>query len=124
MAKRGGSKGTKTWDPPVSLVIDAIKNSNGILSAVAYKLDVARQTLYNYLGRHPEAKACLEDERENFDDYAEKKLFELIKNGDPQTIRFYAETRLRNRGYSRKVESEINSNQPIVVQLDVDKNWG
>lgn len=84
----------------------ASEGTYGNISAIARKLHVPRSTLYDFINNNPEAKRRIESLREEFDDLAEETIQRSILAGDRSLLRFYASTRLRNRGYRKENRRE------------------
>lgn len=85
-------------------VLLALRRTNGIQAAAAILLGVHRNTIANYIRAHPEVKEEYDSQRETFVDLAEQKLFEKVKDGDWNAIRFVLATLGKNRGYSERSE--------------------
>jgi len=95
----------------------ALKDSGGIVSEIARRLDVTRMNLYIFLNKHPELKEELEHEREKIVDLAEKALIDKIKEGDSPMIKFILSTKGKNRGYIAKQEVEHIGLEPTPVNF-------
>jgi hypothetical protein len=87
----------KGLDP--AKVIEAITHCRGLLAPAAERLGVSRTNLRGYIGNHSSCMKALKESREALGDLAEKKLFELIEQGDFKAIQFYLNTLCRDRGY-------------------------
>ena len=85
-------------------VVLALRQTNGVKAAAAMLLNVHRNTIENYLKRYPEIKAEYEAQRETLVDLAEQKLFQKVKDGDWNAIRFVLATLGKNRGYAERRE--------------------
>lgn len=108
----------------VERIIKAIDGTGGIISRIAERLEVSRQTIYEYLDRYPELKDIIKDEKERTDDILEDTLLDEAVGGwkrnpfdekeviykDPNTavLIFMGKTRLRHRGYAEKITIDIN----------------
>lgn len=84
----------------------ASEGSYGNITAIAGKLKVPRSTLYDFIAANPEAKKRVESLREEFDDLAEHAIQKEILDGNQNMLRFYASTKLRNRGYAKTLRVE------------------
>ena len=103
--------------------IEALKGSNGILMEVSRRLKVTRQAVFLFIQKNPWAKEMTSQERERSIDYAESKLHEHIKEGNPKMIKWFLATQGKHRGYTEKQEIEHTgdglSYKPIQVNIDI-----
>lgn len=81
-------------------LLEAIKDSYGIISRIASRLHVDWHTADDAIREHPEASRLLNDERESILDFTESKAIERIKDGDGAMIRFMLATKGKKRGYT------------------------
>ena len=88
----------------------AIIDSGGILTTIAKRCVISRNTLYRYLEEHPEYKTLIEQERESILDQAEISLFDQIKEKEQWATKFILKTLGTKRGYVEKKEIEANVN--------------
>lgn len=90
-------------------ILTAIKDSAGILTTVAERLGVARVSLYEWMERNKDQDVvdAFHHEKEKIMDLAESKIVQSIKERDGKTIRWYAMTRGKDRGYTTKKEIEV-----------------
>ena len=77
----------------------AIKGSNGLISTIAQRLDVSRQTVRNYFKRYPELEENMNDELESILDVVESKLMKKVQEEESWAIKFYLQTKGKARGY-------------------------
>lgn len=104
----------------VAKVKEALQAAGGIKTVASRTLKCHRATLYRFLAAHPSVAEFLEDIDEELKDLAEGKLLQLIRAGDPQTIRWYLERKGRDRGYGQRVEATGPDGGPIVVAQKLD----
>jgi hypothetical protein len=83
----------------VSTVIEALREHHGLLTLAADALGCSRQTVYNYVERHPLVAEALIEERERFVDLAEQGLYEHLQERSPWAIGLVLRTLGRSRGY-------------------------
>ena len=100
----------------------AIKGSRGLKSVVYGRVGTDNKTLDRYLEKYPELQDQLKEERVTMDDFAESKLFELIKDKNPAVCIFYAKTRMQKRGYVEKYQHEHSVNPVAVIIRGDDAN--
>ena len=85
-------------------IIEAIKDSGGIMSTIARRLGVTWHTADTWVKQYDETKQALQDEREAILDLAESTLFRNIKDGNSQDAKWLLSTMGKNRGYSERHE--------------------
>lgn len=100
-------------------VLKAIHNSNGVKTVIAQRLKCSRVTLDKYLKRFKKLQDAFTAERETADDFVESQLMKLIEEGNPTAIIFYCKTRLKDRGYSERLQIEAHQEQIPQVIDDV-----
>lgn len=101
-------------------VIEALRKSGGLKTAAAQMLKVARGTLYSFLDENPDIEEALTDIDEEIKDLAEGKMLQLLRAGDPQTIRWFLEMKAKDRGYARRVENTGKDGGPIETRQKPD----
>jgi transposase len=87
-------------------IIDAFKNTGGIVSKAALKLGVSRQAVYSRIQKSEELAKEQQSAKETALDLAEDKLLSNIKAGDNTCIIFFLKTQGKKRGYVEKQEVE------------------
>ncbi|OBW61089.1 MAG: hypothetical protein A9183_03015 [Dehalococcoides mccartyi] len=111
----------------VEEVVKAIKETTGLLALTAQKLGCDYSTIYNYSQRHPQVKAAIVEAKERNLDFAEGKLYELIRKGEPAAIFFYLKTQGKSRGYIERSEQTVDVTtkgeavKPYVINIGQDK---
>ena len=98
-------------------VIGAIRGTFGIKTAAAEALGCTRQTIDNYIKRHPTIARAYQEERERLLDMAESKFAQAIKGGEWAAISFALRTLGRNRGFVERQEIEQ------VGDLRIELGW-
>jgi hypothetical protein len=99
---------------------EALRRGAGITSAAALILQKAyghctSQTVRNYMARHPQLRQAVEEAIEDNIDKAEARLLTAIGEGTDWAVKFYLETKGKNRGYTRRQEIAGVPAQPLVV---------
>lgn len=84
---------------------EAIRASGGIKTIAAHMLNISRSTLYRHLAKHPRLADVCDEVESELCDLAEAEIIKAIRAGDMPTVRWYLETKGRDRGYSRRVEN-------------------
>lgn len=85
-------------------VIEAIKQSNGIITTAAKALGCARGTINNYVNKYVTVADALEETRETTLDFVENQLMKQIQNNNLTAIIFFLKTQGKNRGYNERTE--------------------
>ena len=70
-------------------ILEAIKDSGGIMSSIARKLGVTWHTADSWIRESGELMEALKDEKETILDMAEATLLKKIKEGDEQSAKWY-----------------------------------
>ena len=95
----------------------AIKGSNGLISTIAQRLSVCRQTVSEYLKKYPELNKPLLEETESVLDVVESKLMKKVQEDDFNAIRYYLDNKGKGRGYGKGgfLVPKTNLGEPIAV---------
>ena len=103
-------------------IIDALRKSKGFKSVAAKNLGCHRETIDNYLKRHPTIQTAYDEIREERNDIVESKIMKAIMDGNTTMIIFYAKCQMKDRGYIERNELEISTKDdkplPIVIVSD------
>ena len=70
------------------------------------KAKISRQTYYRWFEENPKFRIEVERSREKFKDFVEGEIINILKQGNVRMLKFYAETKLKDRGYVKKQEIE------------------
>lgn len=108
--------------PSNKIIIEAMDNSRGIISNIAKKLDVSRNTVYQWIDSDDELKEALKNANECLLDNAEDKLVNLVDQQDFRAISFILKTRGKDRGYVETMETKDVSDKPRVIQVLNEKD--
>ena len=87
-------------------VAEAITEAKGFVSTAAKRLGCGRTTIYRYIDKYATVKQAVDDAREDMKDFAEAKLFQLIKSENITAIIFYLKCQAKDRGYIDRVQHE------------------
>ena len=85
-------------------VLRAIRDSGGIVSAVAQRLKCDWNTARRYIDRWEGTRKAFQAERERVLDVAETTIIRAIKNGDVGAAKWYLSRLGRGRGYGDAVD--------------------
>lgn len=132
----------KKLDLKQRLMIEALKSTMGIVSKACEKVDISRQTHYDWLNANETYKSLVEAVNEMSIDFAETQLFNLMQGAkkqvvtnvgriveirdapNPTSIIFYLKTKAKHRGYIEKVETEISLHESISDMVFAIKRRG
>ncbi|MCQ2594836.1 MAG: hypothetical protein MJ196_06185 [Treponemataceae bacterium] len=84
---------------PKKLVLEAILNSNGIVSTVAQKLNCDWHTADTYIHKWEETIQAYNNETEKVLDFAENKIMESIRKGNTADAKWYLSKKGKHRGF-------------------------
>jgi hypothetical protein len=82
-------------------VLQAIRDSGGILMTIARRLRVTRMSVNRYLARWPVARRAYDEEVDIIGDQVEKVILDAIFRGDVKMAMWYCELKLKDRGYGK-----------------------
>lgn len=92
----------------------ALESVGGIMTAAAQKLHVDRSTVYRFLDEHPDLKTFRAEIEEQTKDLAEGQIFSAIQKGEMDTVRWYADRKMRDRGYGHRSEHTGKNGTPLI----------
>lgn len=110
-------------------VLQAIKGSGGIVSAVGSKLGCAWHTADKYINKWETTRRAMADEGEKVLDLAENKLIEAIQNGEQWAIQTLLKTKGKKRGYTERQEFTGADGEQLKVsfiapeRFDTTEEW-
>lgn len=99
-------------------VIDALKETKGMVYLAAKRLGCEAQTIYNYRDRYPAVRAEMEQQDGEVDDAAEMKLYQAIIAGEPWAVQFRLRTKGKGRGYVERVQQEVSGPNGGPIQTE------
>lgn len=92
-----------------SEMIEAIKESRGILAQAARRVGCNRQTVVNYIEKYPTVKIAFEEANETNIDYVESQLMKQIGAGQVAATIFFLKTKAGHRGYVERREVKVEN---------------
>ena len=98
-------------------LLEALVKSLGIVSTACLNVGMSRTTYYKYYNEDEQFKGQVNDISDIAIDFAESKLFDLIKEGNIAAVIFYLKTKGKKRGYIEKQEIEIDGNFNLTVEF-------
>jgi hypothetical protein len=99
-------------------IIDALKETKGMVYLAAKRLGCEAQTIYNYRDRYPAVRAEMEQQDGEVDDAAEMKLYQAIIAGEPWAVQFRLRTKGKGRGYVERVQNEVSGQDGGPIQTE------
>ena len=99
-------------------VIDALKETKGMIYLAAKRLGCDAKTIYNYRDRYPAVRAEMEQQDGEVDDAAEMKLYQAIIAGEPWAVQFRLRTKGKGRGYVERVQQEVSGPNGGPIQTE------
>ena len=103
-------------------VIDALRETKGMVYLAAKRLGCEAQTIYNYRDRYPAVRAEMEQQDGEVDDAAEMVLYKAIMAGEPWAVQFRLRTKGKGRGYVERVQNEVSGPNGDAVTIRL--TWG
>jgi len=103
-------------------VIQAIHNSQGLLTVAAPAAGVSYGTMMRYMRDYESVKQAAIEAKERMIDFAESKLLANIKAGDNTAIIFYLKTQAKHRGYIERAEIGGIGGEPIRYEINTKDN--
>lgn len=99
-------------------IIDALRETKGMVYLAAKRLGCEAQTIYNYRDRYPAVRAEMEQQDGEVDDAAEMKLYQAIIAGEPWAVQFRLRTKGKGRGYVERVQQEVSGPNGGPIQTE------
>lgn len=99
----------------------ALRAAGGVYAHAARLLSEAtgrsctRQNIQHWVQKHSTLTETVRESLEEIKDLAETALIENIRNGDTNAIRFYLETKGKDRSYVRQYKVTGAEGQPLMV---------
>ena len=109
----------------INKFMKACKESGGIISIIAKRLNCSRQAIYDFLKREPPMEKYIEAARNDLLDLAEDKIIQSIKLAQPigamEDVKWFLSRLGKIRGYSDKPEIQINQiDKQSNVQINIE----
>lgn len=98
---RGNSqRGILRKQPTKAELLNAIKDSNGIISTIAKRLNVSWDTARKYIKKDADAVREYENERNGILDLAENVIIDALQKNDISTAKWILQIKGKSRGYT------------------------
>lgn len=94
----------------VAQVEEALRQSGGVYTLAANRLGTSRQSIANYVKRHPSLVSALDEIQETTLDIAEAGLLKHLQDGDKTAIFYILNNKGKSRGYQHRVAVDATVN--------------
>jgi len=101
-------------------MLKALESTLGIVSPAVKMVGIDRGTHYNWMENDEEYKKRVTEIQNVTLDFAETKLMELIKDGEPSAVYFYLKTKGQGRGYIERQQTDLNVKNEMNITLNLD----
>lgn len=101
-------------------VLEALNKSSGIVASACKAANISRFTFYKWYNEDEEFREKVDDVQELQKDFAEALILKKMKEGDTTMIIFYAKTKMKDRGYSERVEHTGANGEPLLRAAEID----
>jgi hypothetical protein len=101
----------------VDQVIQALKDTKGMVYLTAQVLKCTANTVFSYCERYPAVEQAKHDARGEMLDICELKLFQAVQKGEPWAIAFCLKTLGKDRGYVEKHEVAGKDGGALVLHV-------
>jgi DNA-binding transcriptional MerR regulator len=102
-------------------VIEALKQSKGLIAPAARALGCSRDTIRSYLEEYPAVGQAKLDQREAVTDMAENALYQAILDREAWAVCFYLKCMAKDRGYVERAELTGAKGAPVKIKLVYDE---
>jgi len=121
MTTNGYNGTSKKREQTAQKIIEALKDTRGLLTLAARKAGVSYRTVNRYANEFPSVQEAVQEAKESMTDFAEGKLYEKISKGDTASIIFYLKTQGKKRGYIERQEFTGADGGLITLKVVYDK---
>ena len=98
-------------------VADALNETRGMVFLAAKKLGCSDDTIYNYAKRYKAVGDALRQQRGQFVDMAELKLWNAVNEGESWAVQFALRTLGKERGYVERQEVTGKDGAEIIFRI-------
>jgi hypothetical protein len=97
-------------------IIQALKDTNGLVSLAAKRLKCSPQTIYNRAKEVQSVQRAIEEARDELVDYAELALRSAVIGKEPWAVQFALKTLGKSRGYIERQELTGAGGGPVASE--------
>ena len=101
-------------------VADTLNETRGMVFLAAKKLGCSDDTIYNYAKRYKAVGDALRQQRGQFVDMAELKLWNAVNEGEAWAVQFALRTLGKDRGYVERSEVTGKDGGEVVIKVIYD----
>lgn len=101
-----------------TFIVDCIRQTGGIKTVLARRLGLTMSGLDNVFKVNPLLLEVFNDEKEKMVDEAEAALYDHIRQGKLDAVKFVLTTKGKGRGYVERQEVQHTGAQPIQLVFD------
>ena len=101
-------------------LLEALNKSSGIVASACQAVNISRFTFYKWYNEDEDFREKVDDVQELQKDFAEALILKKMKEGDTTMIIFYAKTKMKDRGYSERVEHTGANGEPLLRAAEID----
>jgi hypothetical protein len=95
---------------------ETLRRNLGNISATCEKLNIHRDTYYDWRAKDPEFDKACHDSLESLKDRAESVLYKkVLVDEETTSLIFFCKTKMKDRGYVERVESTGKDGNPVVI---------
>ena len=98
-------------------VADTLTETRGMVFLAAKKLGCSDDTIYNYAKRYKAVGDALRQQRGQFVDMAELKLWNAVNEGEAWAVQFALRTLGKERGYVERQEVTGKDGEAFVIEI-------
>lgn len=105
-------------------VLEAIKDTQGIVSKIQKKLSNVAQHKINWhtaeawINKWEETRQAVKDEVNFVADLCDQAIYEAISQKDMQTIKWYATLKMKDRGYDPETTLKLDNGNPLNINFN------
>ena len=97
-------------------ILEVLANNKGLIYNSLKQTGLSSSTFYRWMNDDPEFKKAVEETEQIEIDYVRSKLAQLIDEGNPQAIMFYAKCK-NNFVETKKVEATVQAKDTVNIDL-------
>lgn len=102
----------------VDQIIEAIKDTGGLINEICERLNICRNTFASYRRRFPKVEEAYLEECDRVSDMAEGQLFSAIQAGNLAAVFYYLNNKARHRGYGQAPAKPAEQKDDVVFNLN------
>ncbi len=99
-------------------VLEALKDTMGIVSQACEKAGIDRKTFYKWKEQEADFAERVAEITERQIDFVESSLLKLVRECNPTAVIFYLKTKGKERGYSERIEVTGKDGKDLIKGKD------